>query len=218
MNTPSETFLTVREHADALAHELAPKAWRNRRNEPLNQLLPAIWLDQFEDERTRCLLLDQEDVEKRKLGRSVRPSDSSARVLLYRCVPKGGLWVPEDVRKAHEGKYLWEKMAALQWDDYEQSWLHSKILYGVVIPGSNFERWKTQHWCGKKETRGRKKGVGSYKELDAPLIEKMKKLIDGKGMSRHAAALQVVDDAAGGRTRVESKIKRLCDRYKAKYR
>ena len=64
---------------------------------------------------------------------------------------------------------------------------------------------------------GRRKGAGSYEALDAPLVEKMHQLItEGMALSDHAAALKVVDRAAGGGTD-ESKARRLTDRYKRKY-
>ncbi len=216
MNTSSETFLTVREHADALAHELHPKAWRKYRNEPLNQLLPAIWLDEFEDEKTWCLLSSPNDVENCKKGYKPAPGSSSVRTLLYGILPKGELWVPEAVRKAH-GEYLWGELAALAWDDYEKNWLHNIILYGVVIPGSDFEKWKARHWRGKKETRGRKKGSGSYEALDASLVEDMKQIIaDGTALSRYAAGMKVAPRAEGPGT-LESKAKRLVRRFSAEF-
>ncbi len=68
MNTSSESYLTVRQHADALAREAHPRAWRRHRNEPLDQLLPAIWLNQFEDDLTPCLLFNPDDVKDHRRG------------------------------------------------------------------------------------------------------------------------------------------------------
>ena len=50
MDTSPESYLTVRQHANALARDAHPVAWRKHRNEPLDQLFCAIWLDQFGDE------------------------------------------------------------------------------------------------------------------------------------------------------------------------
>ncbi len=136
MNTPSETFLTVRQHADALARECYGDNWRQRRNEPLEQLLPAIWLDEFEDEKLRRLLLDRKDAGTGSL---------SVRTLLYKVLPKGAFWVPDAVKKAQEVEYLWGEMAALHPSDYDDQWRCS-IIEQVVIPGSVFERWKKLHW------------------------------------------------------------------------
>jgi hypothetical protein len=63
--------------------------------------------------------------------------------------------------------------------------------------------------------RGRTKGAGSLEGVDAPLIEKMKKLIaEGDAFSPHGAAILVANDAKGAGT-VESKATRLANRYKA---
>ena len=59
---------------------------------------------------------------------------------------------------------------------------------------------------------GRKKGSGSFAGKDKPLLELMKPLIaDGK--AHWAAAMEVVDKAAGAGTD-ESKAKRLVKRFK----
>ncbi len=119
METSSETYLTVRDHADALAREAHPRAWRKHRNEPLDQLFRAIWLDQFKDDSTPCLLFRPDEVKDHRRGIRRRPEQSSIRVLLWRTLGKGEYWVPDVVRAAHEREYLWQAMAALSWDDYD---------------------------------------------------------------------------------------------------
>ncbi len=163
METSSESYLTVRQHADALAREAHPVTWRQHRNEPLGQLLRAIWLDQFEDDLTPCLLYNPDDVKDHQRGIRRRPEQSSIRVVLWRAIPKGGYWVPDAVRNAHEqGPYPWDEMADLPWNDYPEGW-RCGIIEQVVILGSGFERWKPRHWTGKPKKGGRKPGSGIIK-------------------------------------------------------
>ena len=144
MNSSSETYLTVRLHADALAHDAYHSSWRKHRNEPLDQLFHAIWLDQFEDETTHCLLLRPDDLKDHKRGIRRRPEQSSIRVMLWRMLPKGEYWIPDPIRKAHEGEYLWKEMAALPWDDYDEVWRRSNIEQ-VLIAAHTFEDWKAKY-------------------------------------------------------------------------
>ena len=66
-------------------------------------------------------------------------------------------------------------------------------------------------------TRGRKKGSGSFAQLDAPLVKEMKELIDsGKVVSPHAAATQIADRAKGAGA-PESKVRRLINRFNEKF-
>jgi hypothetical protein len=68
-----------------------------------------------------------------------------------------------------------------------------------------------------KSKRGRRKGTGSYEKYDKPLVEEMHKLYTTEeAPSPHAAAVNLVGKAYGAATD-ESKIRRLCDRYKARY-
>ena len=61
--------------------------------------------------------------------------------------------------------------------------------------------------------RGRPKGSGSLAELDAPLVERMRHLIEQKeALSPTAAAKMIVGEARGGGTE-ESTISRLVKRY-----
>ncbi len=124
---PPETYFTVRQHADALAREAHPGKWRQHRNEPLDQLLRAIWLDQFGDETTPCLLLSPGDVKNHKRGFKQPPGRCPIRVLLWRLLPKGDYWVPSAVRAAREDEYLWQEIAALSWDDYDEQWRRHTI-------------------------------------------------------------------------------------------
>lgn len=56
----------------------------------------------------------------------------------------------------------------------------------------------------------------SFAESDAPLVEKMQAAIEQRGISPHAAALELVDQAQGSGT-TESRAKRLCRAFAAKY-
>ena len=198
METSSETYLTVREHADALAQEAHPRAWRKHRNEPLDQLFRAIWLDQFEDETTHCLLFNPNEEKAYKRGVRRRPEQCAIRVLLWRGLPKGEFWVPSAVRAAREGEYLWQEMAALSWDDYDDQW-RRRIIEPVVVLGSVFPQWKEQHWAGTRGLGGRTKGSGSLASHDAPLLDEMKTLMTGLNpMSKWAAAVTIAPRAAGG--------------------
>jgi hypothetical protein len=61
---------------------------------------------------------------------------------------------------------------------------------------------------------GRRKGQGSYEEVDQPLLSKMEQLLrDGKVVSSEAAARMVAPEAGGGGTQ-ESKAERLARRYR----
>jgi hypothetical protein len=65
--------------------------------------------------------------------------------------------------------------------------------------------------------RGRPRGSGSYKPADAPLVEQMRKLmLDNPSLSPSAAATRLAEQAAGGGT-LDSKAKRLAERYLEKY-
>ena len=215
MSKPPETYLTVRQHADALARKRYPEAWRQHRDEPLEQLLPAIWLDEFEDEKLRCLLFDRKDVKRHRKGYLPAPGQLSLRKMLYHLLPKGGYWVPDAVKKTHDDEFLWggrDGIAALHASDYEDQWLHG-IIEQVIIPGTDFERWKARHWAGNPQRRGRK----PYEAEDKPLIDEMQqRLVNKESSSRRAAALEVVDRAAG-RGELESKLRRLTGKHKAKY-
>ena len=66
--------------------------------------------------------------------------------------------------------------------------------------------------------RGRGKGVGSYEDADAPLVEKMHKLIKKKVASGpHQAAKMVAERAEGKNTTFNSKVRRLLGRYSQRY-
>lgn len=212
MDTSPESYLTVRQHADALAHEAHPGKWRQHRNEPLDQLLHAIWLDQFGDETTPCLLLSPGDVKNHKRGFKQPPGRCPIRVLLWRLLPKGDYWVPDAIRSAHEqGPYPWDEMADLPWDDYDDPW-RRRIIEQVVILGSVFPQWKTRHWTGKQKRRGRTKGSGSLESQDAPLVKEIDKMVaEGKATSRWDAAGKVATRAEGPGTLL-SKATRLVKR------
>ncbi len=213
---PPETYLTVRQHADALAHEADPGKWRQHRIEPLDQLLRAIWLDQFGDEATPCLLLSPGDVKNHKRGFKQPPGRCPIRVLLWRSLPKGDYWVPSAVRTAREGEYPWQEIAALSWDDYDEQW-RRRIIEPVVILEPGIGQWKARYWKGKPRKGGRPPGSGSYRVQDELLAEKMNlSITNGTMKSPHAAAWAVVDQAEGSRTE-ESKVKRLMKRYKELY-
>jgi hypothetical protein len=69
----------------------------------------------------------------------------------------------------------------------------------------------------RSKRRGRPSGSGSYEALDAQIVEQMREvLIKEKNLSPTAAAMRFADGAIGGGT-VESKAKRLAERYSAKY-
>lgn len=205
---PPETYFTIRQHADALTREAHPVTWRQHRNEPLDQLLRAVWLDQFGDETTPCLLSGPGDVKNHKKGFKQPPGRCPIRVSLWRSLPKGEYWVPSAVRAACEDEYLWQEMAALSWDDYDNQW-RRRFMEQTVIPGSDFKQWKGHHWISKHDMRGRKKGSGSLASQDAPLIKKIKALMTGPNpMSKWAASNKMAPDAAGSGT-LESKARRL---------
>ena len=213
MDTSSESYLTVRQHADALAHEAHPKKRRQHRNEPLDQLVRAIWLDQFGDETTPCLLLSPGDVKNHKRGFKQPPGRCPIRVVLWRLLPKGEFWVPSAVRAAREDEYLWQEIAALSWDDYDEHWRRHTIE-PVVILEPGIGQWKALHWKGKPKTGGRKPGSGGYAVQDAPRVEEMKVLLASRtAKTLHAAACIVAPHAEGSRIE-ESKVKRLMKRYK----
>ena len=214
---PPETYPTVRQCADALAREARHVAWRRHRNEPLDQLFRAIWLDQFGDETTPCLLSNPDDVKDYERGIRRRPEQCAIRVLLWRSLPKGDYWVPSAVRTAREGEYLWQEIAALSWDDYDDQW-RRRIIEPVVILKPGIEQWKVRHWTGKPKTGGRPPGSGSYAGQDAPLVKTMNELIaNGTEKTPHAAAWAVVHLAEGRNTSDMSKVKRLIARYKESY-
>ncbi len=213
MVTSPETYLTVRQHADDLARECHPRSWRQHRNEPLDQLFPAIWLDQFEDIATHSLLLDPEEVKQHRKGFTPLPDRTPVRVLLWRLLPKADYWVPDAVRNAREGEYLWQEMAALSWDDYDDAYRRRRIEQ-VVILGSAFKQWKGRYWTGGRERPGRKEGSDAYARDDAPLVDKMTGLLAEDGdMTVWQAAGRFAEEAAGGGT-LESRQRRLSDRYK----
>jgi hypothetical protein len=65
--------------------------------------------------------------------------------------------------------------------------------------------------------RGRRKGVGGYAKDDGPLIDKMHRLLSRRSPpSLHAAAVAVAEKAKGSR-QLESKVRRLMDRYRQKF-
>ena len=213
MDTLSESYLTVRQHADALAHEAHPVAWRKYRNDPLDQLFRAIWLDQFGDETTPCLLLSPGDVKNHKRGFKQPPGQCPIRVLLWRLLPKGDYWVPSAVRAAREDEYLWQEIAALSWDDYDEQW-RRHIIEPVIILDLGIEQWKVRYWKGKLKTGGRPPGSGSYRVQDAPRVDEMKVLVaSGTEKSPHAAAWAVVKQTKG-KSLDKSKVQRLLKRYK----
>ena len=215
MDTSPESYLTVRQHADALASDARPKKWRQHRNEPLDQLFRAIWLDQFEDEATPCLLLSPADVKNHKRGFK-QPGRCPIRVLLWRSLPKGDYWVPSAVRAAREDEFLWQEIAALSWDDYAEQW-RRHIIEPVVILDPGIEQWKVRHWTGKPKTGGRPPGSGSYAVQDEPIIKKMKVLIaSGTVSSPYAAVMSMIKEVPGRGTDL-SKAKRLIKKYKELY-
>jgi hypothetical protein len=68
-----------------------------------------------------------------------------------------------------------------------------------------------------RRSRGRPAGSGSYRPLDAPLVEEMRVAISSDpSLSPTAAARSLVDRISGGGTD-DSKIKRLTERYLEKY-
>lgn len=216
MATSPETYLTVRQHADGLARELYPLAWRKHRDEPLDQLLRGIWLDQFADEAAQCLFFLPEDVKKHKSGRWTIPDRSPVRYLLWGLLGKGTYWVPDAVKSAREDEHLWQEMAALSWDDYDPAWRRCRIEQ-IFILGSAFERWRAKHWTGGREPPGRRPGSGSYDDADNPLLDKMEELITkGTATSPWNAATKVAYKAKGGGTQV-SKAHRLHRKYLARF-
>ena len=214
--TPStESYLTVRKHADALAGERHGNTWRDHRNKPLELLLPAIWLDQFDDENDRCLIFHHDEVDQHRRGIRRRTEQVSIRRLLWGCL---GLnyWIPDAIRKRRDGEYLWQEIADLHWEDYDETWRRS-LIEQVIIPETTFERWKAEHWPGHLEKRGRKPGSGSFERHDAPLIDEMKILIEnGDAVSLWAAANMLAGRATGPGT-LESKAQRLHRRFKSNF-
>lgn len=207
MDASSQTYRTVRQHADALALDRFPRAWRKHRDEPLGQLLPAVWLNQFDDDLSHCLFSDPRTAEKRRNALPL-PYYTPVRVLLWRCLPKADYWVPDAVKDTHGDDYLWQKMADLSWDDYDQEW-RRRIIEQVVIPQSVFKRWKAKYWTEPQEKRGRKKGSGSLEKQDRPLVEEIRNLVaNGNASSLWAAAQQVAPRAKGSATE-HNKAKRL---------
>jgi hypothetical protein len=70
----------------------------------------------------------------------------------------------------------------------------------------------------RRSKGGRRPGSGSYEAEDAPLIERMRDLLDaGQVPSRHAAAGKFARDAFGPNTTEASKRRRLANRYRATY-
>ncbi len=66
-----------------------------------------------------------------------------------------------------------------------------------------------------RQRRGRPSGSGSWADADAPLVDKMRELIEaGNAKSPNDAASKVAREARGSGT-VESKITRLAKRYRA---
>jgi len=66
-------------------------------------------------------------------------------------------------------------------------------------------------------SRGRPKGSGSLERADAPLIEQMRKLIIEEECVSPTAAAQAVAAYAKGAGTLDSKVRRLVERYGAKY-
>jgi len=216
MDTSSESYLTVRQHADALAREAHPKKWRQHRNEPFDQLFRAIWLDQFGDETTPCLLLSPRNVKNHKRGFKQPPGRYPIRMVLMHLLPKGEIWVPSAVRAAREDEYLWQEIAALSWDDYDEHWRRHTIELVVILePGIG--QWKTHHWTGKPRKGGRPPGSGSYAVQDELLTEKMNELVaSGTVSSPYAAVKGMIKEVPGSGTDL-SKAKRLIKKYKELY-
>ena len=216
MATSPETYLTVRQHADGLARELYPRAWHKHRDEPLDQLFPAIWLDQFADEAAQCLFFLPEDVKKHKSGRWTIPDRLPVRYLLWGLLGKGTYWVPDAVKSARENEHLWQEMADLPWEDYNTEWRRGRIEQ-IVILGSAFKKWKAQYWTGGRERPGRKPGSGSYDDADNRLLDKMHKLLTkGAATSPWNAATKVAYKAKGG-AKLENKAHRLRRKYQARF-
>jgi len=69
----------------------------------------------------------------------------------------------------------------------------------------------------RRRSAGRPRGSGSHKEADMPLVDEMRQaMVADAGLSCTAAALRHASRAAGGGT-LESKAKRLAQRYSDKY-
>ena len=156
MVTSSKSYLTIREAADELARERFSDQWQDHRNEPLDRLFPAIWLDEFQDEATRCLFSNRSEAEKHSKERVGQPPGSSTRLLVYRCMPKADYWTPDAVRNARENEPRWDEMAGLRWDDYDDGW-RKRIIEQVTISRPALEQWKTKHWSDESRPRGRRR-------------------------------------------------------------
>ena len=129
---------------------------------------------------------------------------------------KQSMWCPGHVKKATN-----DALAELPLEFYPTDFRET-CLEAISIAKSDF-----RDWCKRRgfsvpafsrdsgaKNRGRKKGSGSYFEMDKPLLVEMKNLIDaGNAKSRHDAARLVAPKAVGSREEA-SKIKRLSDRYK----
>ena len=92
------------------------------------------------------------------------------------------------------------------------------VLAGSATPIADTSKTATPSEAikPKERGRGRPKGAGSLEAADVPLLEEMKALRDGDStLSVNAAALKVADRAAGGGT-LESKARRLAERYAEK--
>ena len=70
-------------------------------------------------------------------------------MILWRLLPKGQYWVPDPVRKAHEGEFLWKEMAALPWEDYAEEWRRGSIEQ-VLIAARTFEDWKAKYGLSRQ--------------------------------------------------------------------
>ena len=134
------------------------------------------------------------------------------RVLLWRLLPKGDYWVPSAVRAAREDEYLWQEMASLSWDDYDEQW-RRRLIEQVVILGSGVKRWKASHWTSKPKSGGRKPGSGALTAQDCILWEKMKRLlVQQEAVSAWDAARHFANEAPG-KGSFDSKRRRLANGY-----
>jgi hypothetical protein len=114
----------------------------------------------------------------------------------------------------HEEFFLWARTRGFNIPEF---WKPS-VVKGELQPELAGKLATTETTSSRDGTkrRGKKKGAGSYEDLDAPLLREMESILkQGKAASAEEAARKVAEKAHGGGT-AKSKAERLGRRFRKK--
>lgn len=132
-------------------------------------------------------------------------------------IAMGALWVLLERKAAQvaEGQKWWDHMSEVIADLEDRASESGGARDTPSLIGSGLESIKNE--LEKRRPPGRPKGAGGWAARDAPLVEKMRKIIEeNPGMTAHGAAAHIVEAAAGNAS-FERKQRRLADRYRQTY-